>query len=588
MKTWFARSVTRLGHLSDETITKLINGELSSYREFRANSHLNKCWQCKARREALEKASFQVVEYRKYQLERCQPLNPRRRQDFLTRLDQVWEETTAPTWRSRLSEHLRFLPAPRMNPVYTSTFVVALAAVLLFLIWHRNPPPMSSGTFLAQAVQAEERQAAATTSGVIYQKIEIRARTHTIQRAIYRDASRKRKPRPVVLEPEVRTLQTELVSGGVDWDQPLSARDYAQWHERQSVIRDDVHPSGEGLLTLTSTVPAGPVAAESLTVRVADFHPIERTVAMRDSDNIEIAEVHYDVLGWDAVNDALFEPLGHPPAVSAIASALPDILSPEQLDLAELQARLVLNGLHADSTEQLEFQRSRSSIEVKGLVDSDERKRQLVAALRTVPHVVPAIFSVADLSVHSSNADSVSSIEEFSTVAVESPLERFLRARGESTEDLNGISQKLLDAALSIKQESTAISELRQRFGNDQKLDDAGKSTLRRLFEAHMSQLVAATDEEDTLVVRVIGAHPANGAGDNGAAPAPSSLAAEGSTPLNLCRELISSDNSTEVNVPDLATQLLKSTQSLRISAHKVLDDNSGSPKNDPPSINQR
>ncbi len=76
---------------------------------------------------------------------------------------------------------------------------------------------------------------------------------------------------------------------------------------------------------------------------------------MRDDENIEIAEVHYDVLGWDAVNDALFEPLGGGAIAPSVVAVLPHLPSPEQLDLAELQARLVLNRLHADSTEQLEF-----------------------------------------------------------------------------------------------------------------------------------------------------------------------------------------------------------------------------------------
>jgi anti-sigma factor RsiW len=87
MKTLFQHKLTRFGHLSDETITKLIDGELASMREFRANAHLGKCWQCKARRETLEKAAFQVVEFRKHQLERRLPLNPTRRESFLVRLD---------------------------------------------------------------------------------------------------------------------------------------------------------------------------------------------------------------------------------------------------------------------------------------------------------------------------------------------------------------------------------------------------------------------------------------------------------------------------------------------------------------------
>jgi len=34
----------RLQHLSDETISRLIAGELSTVRAFRARSHFEKCW----------------------------------------------------------------------------------------------------------------------------------------------------------------------------------------------------------------------------------------------------------------------------------------------------------------------------------------------------------------------------------------------------------------------------------------------------------------------------------------------------------------------------------------------------------------
>lgn len=135
MKALFQHTLIRFGHLSDETITKLLDGELSSMREFRASAHLGKCWQCKARREILERAAFQVVEYRMYQLERRLPLNPLRREAFLVRLDEVLEETATASWWSRTFSQLRSFSIPQMNPVFASTFVIVAATVLLVFIW---------------------------------------------------------------------------------------------------------------------------------------------------------------------------------------------------------------------------------------------------------------------------------------------------------------------------------------------------------------------------------------------------------------------------------------------------------------------
>ncbi len=310
MKTLFQRTVTRFGHLSDEVISRLINGELGSMREYHANAHMTKCWQCKARREALEKAAFQVVEYRKYQMDRRLPLNPARRESFLTRLDEVLDETSAVSWQSRLFSHFRTPSIPNMNPVYASTFVIVAAAVLLVLIWQRSAAPVSAAAFLDKAVQAEAKETTPALSAVIYQKIEIRIKAQTFERSLYRDVAQKRRARAVKLSQIEDATRAQLEAAGVNWQQPLSAENYRAWHDGRPSVEDQVRSSRGDLLTLTTSVPVGPIAAESLTVRTRDFHTVSRTISLRDDESIEIAEVHYDTLGWDAVNDSLFEPIG--------------------------------------------------------------------------------------------------------------------------------------------------------------------------------------------------------------------------------------------------------------------------------------
>ncbi len=578
MKTLFQHTLTRFGHLSDETITKLIDGELTSMREYRANAHLGKCWQCKARRETLEKAAFQVVEFRKHQLERRLPLNPARREAFFVRLDEVLEETATASWWSRAFSQLRIVSVSHMNPVFASTFVVVAAAALLVLIWQRNAVPVSASVFLEKAVQAEAKQPDPTSSGVIYQKVEIRAKSKTFERALYRDISRKRRPWPELVKTDEEAVREKLEAAGVNWQQPLSAEAYREWHDGQPAVEDQVRRSGNELLTLTTSIPSGPIAAESLTVRVQDFHAVSRTVSMRDDENIEIAEVHYDVLGWDAVNEALFEPLNVGTVGTLAPSAalvLPHLPSPEQLDLAELQARLVLNRLHADSTEQLEFLRSQSSVEVKGVVESNARKQELVAQLRTVPHVVPAIFSVDDLRTQGEGDSTASSIRAYSTVAQASPLEQFFRAQGKGTDTLNATSQQLLDAALSVKQESSAIADLYQRFGNNAQLDEVGKSTLQQLLDAHASHLQQAVDMEDRILTETVMVRPAGLEAWSVLEGTRSLLASAASNNLALCKELISGSGGSQRDATLIASDLFHTTQQLRNSLHSIASSKS-------------
>ncbi|HEX9198016.1 MAG TPA: hypothetical protein VF865_00525 [Acidobacteriaceae bacterium] len=575
MKTLFQHTLTRFGHLSDETITKLIDGELASIREFRANAHLGKCWQCKARREMLERAAFQVVEFRKHQLERRLPLDPTRREAFLVHLDEVLEQTAAASWWSRTFSQLRSLSIPHMNPVYASTFVIVAATVLLALIWQRNAAPVSASVFLENAVQAEAKQSSPTLPGVIYQKVEIKTKSKTLERALYRDVSHKRKPRIQQAKAEEEEVRKELLSAGVDWQQPLSAAAYRQWHDRNTAVTDEVRPSGDELLTLTTSIPSGPIAAESLTVRARDFHAVSRTVSMRDEETIEIAEVHYDVLGWDAVNEALFEPLNGGTAAAYVAVVLPRLPSPEQLDLAELQARLVLNRLHADSTEQLEFLRSQSSIEVKGGVESNARKQELVAQLRTVPHVLPAIFSVDDLRTHNAADNAVSSVRAYSTVAQASPLEQFFRTQGKGIDALNSTSQQLLDVALSVKQESSSIADLYQRFGSDTHLDEVGRSTLQQLLNAHASRLQQSVDVEDRILAETVMARPATLEAWSALDDTRSSLGTAAASNMTFCKELISGSDGSQRGATLIASDLYRSTQELRNSLHGITSNRS-------------
>ncbi len=130
-----------------------------------------------------------------------------------------------------------------MNPVFASTFVVVAAAVLLVLIWQRSAAPVSASVFLEKAVQAETKQSSPTPSGVIYQKLNIKTKSKTFERALYRDISRRRRPRPEQIRVDEEAVRKELEVAGVDWQQPLSAEAYRKWHDGQPVAEDEVRRS---------------------------------------------------------------------------------------------------------------------------------------------------------------------------------------------------------------------------------------------------------------------------------------------------------------------------------------------------------
>jgi hypothetical protein len=251
MSGLFQRTLTRLGHLSDDSISKLINGELGSMREIRVRSHLANCWQCRARRDVLERAALQVVEYRKHHVERRQPLDPYRRDLFLRRLDEVLEEVSAASWKTRLLSGTHFsIPCVTTPKPVGFAFLAAFALILFF--WQRHVPTVSANVLLEKAVQAEVRQSNRGMPGVICQKIEIKTKSRTVERSLYRDSARKRTPRAVRLTPDEQIVRHELETAGVDWQEPLSAARFLQWYDRLPQKTADVKNVNSDVLMLVA------------------------------------------------------------------------------------------------------------------------------------------------------------------------------------------------------------------------------------------------------------------------------------------------------------------------------------------------
>ena len=464
---------------------------------------------------------------------------------------------------SRLKE---FTPA--MNPLLASAMILGLASILCFFVWMHRAPSVTASTLLRNA---ERWEAAASQTGeakVIYQKVRIKTPRRAIERSIYRDSAGKRRPRHQPLSPEEEQIKDRLALAGIDWDQPLSTASYESWRSREQGSKDVVVRAGSGLLTLTTISPSDPqIRRETFTVRESDCHPVARTVELRDTGTIEIAELNYDVLPWNAVNDSLFEPDASlsdtgvsvsVPVHPALSIYLPRPLTDAELDLAELSVRLTLNQLHADNGERIEIIRSERGLQVKGVVETDERKRELVTALHLVPRVVPAIFSYRDMEDYAKTGDEINSVRMSSVVSEPTPLEKHLVDRGWTRDNVRRISHQIFDSSAVVDCESQAIAGLLVRFSSKSDLSRTAVGMLQQLVSQHKSRLLEALATEEQSI-DAVGMTPAT-------APVPPDhlehFAADARANVNLSQELISTSNaqprSVDVIVPELARSAAK------------------------------
>src|SRR5260370_20530004 len=227
---------------------------------------------------------------------------------FLARLAQAAAEVPSSSW-SRLLPNFRFAGLTNMNPFLASAAVILVASVVLFFIWQRSMQSVSASELLQQAESAASTPEQSGKPGVIYQKVQIRTPHGSVERDLYRDREGRRRPKAQPVTADCTPLKAKLNIAGVNWDEPLSASSYKAWHDSQREGSDQVRRSGKNLLTVTTRTSGGIVVEESLTVRDGDFHPVKRTVELLHLRTVELLALTYAVLGWNAVNADLFEPL---------------------------------------------------------------------------------------------------------------------------------------------------------------------------------------------------------------------------------------------------------------------------------------
>jgi hypothetical protein len=349
-----------------------------------------------------------------------------------------------------------------------------------------------------------------------------------------------------------------MASVGVDWEAPLSAASYREWHDRQVSVSDEVRKEDENRLTLVTKLSNGPIQEESLTVRASDFHPIERTIETRAYGTIEIAELSYAVLDWSGVNEALFEPLTTP--IHAHPALLPALPTAAELDSAELSARLALNRLHADEGEQISISRTDRAIEVKGVVETNERKHDIVSKLRQLPHVTAEVLSIPELQANPRDSSVAQSIRMQSVDAQPSPLEKYLDAEGNRKTELADSSQRLLDAALKVRQSAAELTTVEKKFASPQ--SSSRDSAFSQLTQSYAGRLLAGLDSEASTLDALGFTRRQRDTPDVTSID----LAAEVDHNEALCRELIAGSAGPTRQTSEIVPELYESITKIRLA----------------------
>jgi hypothetical protein len=403
-------------HLSDEQILLALDGELPSRDAATVDVHLEACWSCRTRRQQIENAITDIVEYRDCLIRPYFPLPPSELERFVTRLEQLARSVGHSSLKSRVVGSLRVLQVffqglvPRR--AWISAVVIASFALFLFTrLWHA--PKVSASQLLENSRVFEVQRLRSVAKPVVYQKLHIRMGTKSLTRTIYRDSvgmrqvdqvdatggdgltSQRQRPSEDLSQNAESELMGAFLAAKLNWQDPLSPKSYSSWHDSLREKEDEITGDSQDFLTLKTTTSQGSIIEARITFRTIDFHPVEEELRLQDTRQVEIQEMAWDVLPMEAVNPAIFsqEPIRRIEAERPTNVAQPPQgPSDAQLAEAELQARVAMHVAGTDLGEQIELSRNTSgsnqrSVVVRGIVSTLARKADLVEILQGIPHV---------------------------------------------------------------------------------------------------------------------------------------------------------------------------------------------------------
>ena len=465
---------------------------------------------------------------------------------------------------------------------------VVLVGGIVFVRWIRLPA-LPTPQILLQNATREGTATSTSSEGVILQAVHVRENSASGNVDFYQQLPRDRRGhRHARVSPqtgEQKMVAAKLAAADVNWYDPLSAANYRDWHDHANIIRDRVEQAANGSLVLTSYVNDGTLTSESITVRGDDFHPVARTVAFRDRDEIEIAEVDYKVIPWSQASPRWFEsdmlPAARPSVVRT--PALPKMLvtppTAEQLDEAELGVRLGLSEVQADGGERLLVSRAHDGIHVDGLVAEDQRKREIIGRLAQVPHTFLNVqtFKEFEQQRASSTTESQPNASSITVAPQEtglSSLERMLQQEGKPAEIAGKIAHALFLNGVTLQQSAAALDDLALRF-QASNLSPEASLLLRQLRAVQMNRLEKGVAEQIDLL-RSVGVTFSAGTSTESLSsnssndlPHRATLSSQAEVHAKLCTELVSQSMPSSRAAQAILSEMARTLISLETTAEQ-------------------
>jgi hypothetical protein len=487
-------------HLTEEALLLWLDGELSVKHAASVGQHVQACWSCRSRCQAIEQRIADLVDYHNIIVAPYLPPPADSRSVFLARLDALADETRPYSPQPSLSR--TFAGLLQFLQVHQGIAIVAgiVALVLVAVSSLHSPSTVSAQELLHLTSDAETRTLTTAVNPIVVQKVRITDGKNSLTRTLYRDVAHRRiTSRGDSNGPGESNIKAAYSTSSVEWNSMLDADAYRHWRAVQPRGTDRVVRLRQDRLQLETSFREGSVSNAELTIRTPDYHAVEETFTFEDHSKLQIAELSYAVVPFASLPLDIFAEVATPVVIATpSAPARVHRALPSSADLinAQVEAESALHALGADLGEQIRITASDGrKITIVGVVSDDTRKKQLVSALDVIPHTRVDLLTVDEAAEKASPEAAIAARQEpvgpEVIVAAPALLEARLASRFPDKDQRIAYVNQTLSLAQMASARAWALNRLAERYpaSSVSLLGADSKVKLQTLITDHVTAL---------------------------------------------------------------------------------------------------
>ncbi|HEV3201157.1 MAG TPA: hypothetical protein VGZ73_24820 [Bryobacteraceae bacterium] len=463
-------------HLDPEEMLTLLDGERAA-----GEQHVLACEACRGDVEALRDGVGDYVAWHRHIVVPLAPPPPAKWKDLSDGMDAVDRRLAArPSFRASRAATRPDATVKRPR-LWWGLAAAAAALLLLLYAGYRRIPSVQAAELLEKAVKS---------APPVHPDTPIRF--HTRSRDFVRRAVLLR-----TAPAQGGELAQLFAAAQFDWEQPFSARAFAEWRRRLTDNRDEVEYRS-AVCRITTSSASNPLARATLVLRSSDLAPVSETLEFRESETIEISAVSAPADRPEGV----VPPPSAPAPRSGVAPALAPTLPRAAVTLHVLAA---LHAIGADLGE-LELRDEAHGLLVEGPGLSVARRDEIRRAVAGIEGV--EVDFAADSG---APARAPSARQQNQKPAGPAPLRTLLESKIPESESVEDVVNRTLDTSDSVMARAFALRTLARRYPpeDEQALAPSDRDLLARLRDDHTREMNARFHQLAGLLSPLLSPTPA-------------------------------------------------------------------------------